>query len=314
MKTGWRASQSTERRRLIRRRRLRSSCSSSGSEMLATEAQQLAHLRDELEEARDPRASRRCAAEARSMSTSPGDPAGPRAHHDDAGREEDGLGDRVRHEDDGRTRAAARSRAARGSGARASSRRARRTARPSGAAPARTRAPVRSRRAAACRPRAATDGGRRSSASSTSSSISSTRALRRATVPAEQLERELRCSSAPCATRRGPRPGRRCRSRGRRVPVGRVLPLIVTLPCVGSMRSPITRRSVDFPHPDGPISDTNSFAASVSSMSCSAVTLPRGKVFVTPSTRTTGSVALTPSPRARGGRSPSRRSRRPRRR
>ena len=34
----------------------------------------------------------------------PGDPAGPRRHHDDARREEDRLGDRVRHEDDGRAR------------------------------------------------------------------------------------------------------------------------------------------------------------------------------------------------------------------
>jgi hypothetical protein len=32
----------------------------------------------------------------------PGDPAGPRRHDDDAGREEDRLGDRVRDEDDGR--------------------------------------------------------------------------------------------------------------------------------------------------------------------------------------------------------------------
>ena len=45
------------------------------------------------------------------------------------------------------------------------------------------------------------------------------------------------------------------------------------------------------PQPDGPISETNSPVRASRSMSCSAVTLPRGKVFVTPSTGTTGSRA-----------------------
>ena len=36
------------------------------------------------------------------------------------------------------------------------------------------------------------------------------------------------------------------------------LPLTVTVPAVGSIRSPITRSSVDLPQPDGPISETNS--------------------------------------------------------
>ncbi len=51
------------------------------------------------------------------------------------------------------------------------------------------------------------------------------------------------------------------------------------------------RSSVDLPQPDGPISDTNSPGASARSMSCSAVTLPRGKTFVTFSIRTTDVVA-----------------------
>jgi len=59
------------------------------------------------------------------------------------------------------------------------------------------------------------------------------------------------------------------------------LPLIVTVPAEGSTRSPITRRSVDLPHPDGPISETNSPGSSARSMSWSAVTFPRAKVFVT---------------------------------
>src|ERR1700759_715517 len=59
------------------------------------------------------------------------------------------------------------------------------------------------------------------------------------------------------------------------------LPLIVTVPLVGSTRSPITRSSVDLPHPDGPISETNSPASSSSSMSWSAVTFPCANVFVT---------------------------------
>ena len=35
-------------------------------------------------------------------------------------------------------------------------------------------------------------------------------------------------------------------------------PFTITVPAVGSMRSPMIRSSVDFPHPDGPISETNS--------------------------------------------------------
>ena len=171
-------------------------------------------------------------------------------------------------------------RAARCSAARASSRRARRTARPSAAAPARTRARARSRRAAACRPRAATGGGRRSRCSSTSSSISSTRCLRARAVPAEHLERQrdvLR-DGAPVEEHGVLEDDpvvavdRAC---GARLAVDR------TVPADGSTRSPITRSSVDLPQPDGPISETNSPASTWRSMSCSAVTFPCGNVFVT---------------------------------
>ena len=145
----------------------------------AAEMQRLAHARHELEVPR--LLARLCRARVRQVDVDDvRDAARARRHDDDARREEDRLGDRVRDEDD---RAQARLPDAQElacSGARVSSRRARRTARPSAAAPARTRARARSRRAAACRPRAATDGGRRSPCSSTSSSISSTRLLRRA--------------------------------------------------------------------------------------------------------------------------------------
>ena len=75
--------------------------SSSRQEVLATLAQQLAHGGDELEEVRvlarlDVRAG------AAGRRRRPGDPARPRAHHDDPRGEEHGLGDRVRDEDDGR--------------------------------------------------------------------------------------------------------------------------------------------------------------------------------------------------------------------
>ena len=116
----------------------------------------------------------------RSIVDDAGDAARPRAHHDDARREEDRLGDRVRDEDDGRARASARSRAARGSAARVSSRRARRTARPSAAAPART-ASARAIETRCCMPPESCHGWWSAKpVSSTSSSISSTRALRRA--------------------------------------------------------------------------------------------------------------------------------------
>ena len=48
------------------------------------------------------------------------------------------------------------------------------------------------------------------------------------------------------------------------------LPLIVIVPAVGSIRSPITRRSVDLPQPEGPISEMNSPASISRSMSWSA--------------------------------------------
>src|SRR5204862_7572041 len=49
---------------------------------------------------------------------------------------------------------------------------------------------------------------------------------------------------------------------------------------VGWMRSPIIRSTVDLPHPDGPISDTNSPGSMARSMSWSATTLPCANCFV----------------------------------
>ena len=64
--------------------------------------------------------------------------------------------------------------------------------------------------------------------------------------------------------------------------LGALLPFTSTVPADGGVRSPITRSSVDFPHPDGPISETNSPGSIDRSISCSAVTLPFAKVFVSP--------------------------------
>src|SRR5919109_216069 len=78
-------------------------------------------------------------------------------------------------------------------------------------------------------------------------------------------------------------------SRSRRArPAG--LPLTSTVPVVGWMRSPMTRSSVDFPQPDGPMSDTNSPRAMSRSMPDKAVvttTPSRANVFSTPDRRTT---------------------------
>ena len=65
------------------------------------------------------------------------------------------------------------------------------------------------------------------------------------------------------------------------------MPFTSTVPADGVVRSPITRSSVDFPQPDGPISETNSPASIARSISCSAVTLPFAKVFVSPLSATT---------------------------
>ena len=73
----------------------------SGSPAATPAAEQLAHLGRELEEAR--LLARVGRARLRQVDLDdPRDPAGPRAHHDDARREEDRLGDRVGDEDDGR--------------------------------------------------------------------------------------------------------------------------------------------------------------------------------------------------------------------
>src|SRR5256886_5649557 len=51
-----------------------------------------------------------------------------------------------------------------------------------------------------------------------------------------------------------------------------LLPLTSTVPAVGVVRSPMIRRRVDFPQPDGPISETNSPGSTSRSIPCSAVT------------------------------------------
>src|SRR5437763_6699683 len=53
------------------------------------------------------------------------------------------------------------------------------------------------------------------------------------------------------------------------------LPFTEAVPDVGWIRSPTTRSSVDLPHPDGPISDTNSPGSISRSMPCSAVVSPK---------------------------------------
>src|SRR5438105_7020623 len=63
------------------------------------------------------------------------------------------------------------------------------------------------------------------------------------------------------------------------------LPLTLAAPAVGWIRSPMIRSSVDLPHPDGPISDTNSPGSISRSMPCTAVVSP--KRFVTPLISTT---------------------------
>src|SRR5215210_7084666 len=70
-------------------------------ELRAAAGEPLAHVRDELEEARVlPRLDRPRVWQV--DVDDPGDAAGTRRHHDDARGEEDGLGDRVRYEDDRR--------------------------------------------------------------------------------------------------------------------------------------------------------------------------------------------------------------------
>ena len=99
-----------------------------------------------------------------------------------------------------------------------------------------------------------------------------------------------RCCRRRCATAAGPPAGRRCRSPGRRAPCAAGLPKISSSPVVAVSRSAMRRSSVDLPHPDGPMSETNSPAATSRSTPVSATTSPSlvGKVLPTP-------VALTAS-------------------
>ena len=67
-----------------------------------------------------------------------------------------------------------------------------------------------------------------------------------------------------------------------------VLPKTRMSPAVGSSRSAMSRSSVDLPHPDGPMSETNSPSCTVSSMPVSAVTVaPFAPVKIRSTPRTT---------------------------
>ena len=70
-----------------------------------------------------------------------------------------------------------------------------------------------------------------------------------------------RCSRAPCARAAGRPAGRRCRSPGRAGPGGRSCRTPRPCPALGASRSAMRRSSVDLPQPLGPISETNSPAA-----------------------------------------------------
>src|SRR5215213_5843904 len=76
------------------------------------------------------------------------------------------------------------------------------------------------------------------------------------------------------------------------------LPLMVTLPVVGEVRSPISRRSVDLPQPDGPMSETNSPSRIEKSMSSRAWVRPAAvsKTLLTPLISTTALPRASPGP------------------
>ena len=69
---------------------------------------------------------------------------------------------------------------------------------------------------------------------------------------------------------------------------------------VGAVRSPISRRSVDLPQPDGPMSETNSPWRMVRSTASSAVTEAPvvAKTLPTPLTWTTGAASSAAGSRA----------------
>ena len=86
----------------------------------------------------------------------------------------------------------------------------------------------------------------------------------------------------PCASRRARAPGRRCRSPGRGARPPGDFPFTVTVPADGATRSPTIRRSVDFPQPDGPISETNSPRSTASETSRRASVSPAWLGYVLP--------------------------------
>src|SRR5688572_23214365 len=80
------------------------------------------------------------------------------------------------------------------------------------------------------------------------------------------------------------------------------LPLTSTLPAVGAVRSPISRRSVLLPHPDGPMRLTNSPRPMVRSIPDSAVVTalpPALNSLSSAETRTTGSSGSVIGPSSR---------------
>ena len=155
---------------------------------------------------------------------------GPRAHHHDAGREEDGLRDRVGDEDDGRARPMPR--CCRTSVFRRS--RVISSSAPNGSSISRsagcTTARGRWRRAAACRRTAAAGSGCAKPPSSTSSSISLDAFVPFGLSAPSELERQAHVFLAPSASRTGPVPGRPCRTRDPAGPAWAGLPLTSTAP------------------------------------------------------------------------------------
>ena len=243
----------------------------------------------------------------RSIGDDPGDPARTRAHHDDAGREEDRLGDRVRDEHDRRrellpdreqleVQALARhlveraERLVHQQQRRLEGERAR--DRDALLHPARELPRVVVAEAAAARPARA----------------SRRRVPCAARGPSRASRAAARCSWPPCASRTAPRPGRRSRSRGRLRAWCAGLPLIVDRPRARARSGRRSRAAASTCRsPTGRSARRTRPARSVRSMSWSAVTLPRRERLRDAARReTTGSIALTRAPPARGGRRASR--------
>ena len=110
--------------------------------------------------------------------------------------------------------------------------------------------------------------------------------------PSPSAPAAARRSSSRCATRTGPPAGTPCRSPGRAAPGAPACRSPRPRRSSAPVRFAIRRSCVDLPHPDGPISETNSPGSIVRSMSTSASTAfgwPTLKTFV----RLRTSTALT---------------------